>query len=106
VTLSPHRNADATDRDATGTAQSEEEEYALKMSSGIGFAAALRRSEIESMILIAIAERPRRLRRLICAYPERQRSGYIPGSFHAPRADDRILVDPIARIFKEVFGGG
>ena len=35
---------------------------------------------------------------------ERQRSGFIPGSFHAPRGMLEFWVDPESPYFKEVFG--
>ena len=35
---------------------------------------------------------------------ERQRSGYIPGSVHAPRGMVEFWVDPDSPYFKEVFG--
>lgn len=35
---------------------------------------------------------------------ERQRSGYIPGSLHAPRGMIEFWVDPTSPYFKEVFG--
>ena len=35
---------------------------------------------------------------------ERQRSGFIPGSFHAPRGMIEFWVDPESPYFKEVFG--
>ena len=35
---------------------------------------------------------------------ERQRSGYIPGSFHAPRGMIEFWVDPDSPYFKEIFG--
>lgn len=35
---------------------------------------------------------------------ERQRSGFIPGSFHAPRGMIEFWVDPDSPYFKEVFG--
>lgn len=34
---------------------------------------------------------------------ERQRSGYIPGSFHAPRGMIEFWVDPDSPYFKEIF---
>lgn len=34
---------------------------------------------------------------------ERQRSGYIPGSFHAPRGMIEFWVDPDSPYFKDVF---
>jgi rhodanese-related sulfurtransferase len=35
---------------------------------------------------------------------ERQRSGFIPGSFHAPRGMLEFWVDPDSPYFKQVFG--
>ena len=35
---------------------------------------------------------------------ERQRSGFIPGSFHAPRGMIEFWVDPESPYFKEIFG--
>ncbi len=35
---------------------------------------------------------------------ERQRGGYIPGSFHAPRGMIEFWVDPDSPYYKEVFG--
>lgn len=35
---------------------------------------------------------------------ERQRSGFIPGSFHAPRGMIEFWVDPSSPYFKEIFG--
>ncbi|WP_153769400.1 rhodanese-like domain-containing protein [Labrenzia sp. CE80] len=35
---------------------------------------------------------------------ERQRSGFIPGSFHCPRGMAEFWVDPESPYFKEVFG--
>lgn len=35
---------------------------------------------------------------------ERQRVGYIPGSFHAPRGMVEFWVDPESPYFKEIFG--
>ena len=35
---------------------------------------------------------------------ERQRSGYIPGSFHCPRGMAEFWVDPKCPYFKEIFG--
>ncbi len=35
---------------------------------------------------------------------ERQRSGFIPGSFHCPRGMAEFWVDPKSPYFKEVFG--
>ncbi|MBN9670014.1 rhodanese-like domain-containing protein [Roseibium aggregatum] len=35
---------------------------------------------------------------------ERQRSGYIPGSFHCPRGMAEFWVDPESPYFKDIFG--
>ena len=35
---------------------------------------------------------------------ERQRSGYIPGSFHCPRGMAEFWVDPQSPYYKEIFG--
>ena len=35
---------------------------------------------------------------------ERQRDGYIPGSFHAPRGMIEFWVDPDSPYFKDIFG--
>ncbi len=35
---------------------------------------------------------------------ERQRMGYIPGSYHAPRGMMEFWVDPDSPYFKEIFG--
>jgi len=35
---------------------------------------------------------------------ERQRSGFIPGSFHAPRGMIEFWIDPDSPYFKEIFG--
>jgi len=35
---------------------------------------------------------------------ERQRTGYIPGSFHAPRGMVEFWVDPESPYFKDLFG--
>ncbi len=35
---------------------------------------------------------------------ERQRSGFIPGSFHCPRGMVEFWVDPTSPYFKEIFG--
>lgn len=38
-------------------------------------------------------------------YPrERERSGFIPGSFHCPRGMLEFWVDPASPYFKEIFG--
>ncbi len=37
---------------------------------------------------------------------ERQRAGFIPGSFHCPRGMVEFWVDPKSPYFKEIFGEG
>jgi rhodanese-related sulfurtransferase len=37
---------------------------------------------------------------------ERQREGFIPGSYHAPRGMLEFWVDPASPYFKEIFGSG
>jgi rhodanese-related sulfurtransferase len=37
---------------------------------------------------------------------EREREGYVPGSFHAPRGMLEFWVDPESPYYKEVFGSG
>ena len=61
-------------------------------------------SEIETPDLIAMLEDPKVQVIDIRDVRERQRSGYIPGSFHAPRGMLEFWVDPNSPYFKEVFG--
>ena len=37
---------------------------------------------------------------------ERQRNGFIPGSFHCPRGMLEFWIDPESPYFKEIFGSG
>lgn len=60
--------------------------------------------EIETPALIAMLESPDVLVIDIRDVRERQRSGFIPGSFHAPRGMIEFWVDPDSPYFKEVFG--
>jgi len=60
--------------------------------------------EIETAELIAMLDDPDLLVVDIRDVRERQRSGYIPGSFHAPRGMIEFWVDPDSPYFKEVFG--
>lgn len=60
--------------------------------------------EIETAELIAMLDDPNLVVVDIRDVRERQRSGYIPGSFHAPRGMIEFWVDPDSPYFKEVFG--
>lgn len=60
--------------------------------------------EIETSDLIAMVGDPNVVIVDIRDVRERQRSGYIPGSFHAPRGMIEFWVDPESPYFKEIFG--
>jgi len=60
--------------------------------------------EMETPDLIKQLEDPKILVVDIRDVRERQRSGFIPGSFHAPRGMIEFWVDPDSPYFKEVFG--
>lgn len=77
----------------------------LKLSSAqMVEAARARIEEIEIDQLAAMLDDPGVLIVDIRDIRERQRSGYIPGSFHAPRGMLEFWVDPDSPYFKEVFG--
>lgn len=77
----------------------------LKQSSAQMVAAARAKiDEIETPDLIAMLEDPDLVVVDIRDIRERQRSGYIPGSVHAPRGMVEFWVDPESPYFKEVFG--
>ncbi|WP_298974199.1 rhodanese-like domain-containing protein [uncultured Roseobacter sp.] len=77
---------------------------ALKTSSAQMVADARARiEEIETKDLIAMLEDPNVVVVDIRDVRERQRSGFIPGSFHAPRGMIEFWVDPDSPYFKEVF---
>lgn len=59
--------------------------------------------EYETPELIAMVGDPKVVIVDIRDVRERQRSGYIPGSFHAPRGMLEFWVDPDSPYFKEVF---
>lgn len=59
--------------------------------------------EIESADLIAMLDDPNVVVVDIRDVRERQRSGYIPGSFHAPRGMIEFWVDPDSPYFKDIF---
>ena len=60
--------------------------------------------EIETPDLIAMLDDPDLVVVDIRDIRERQRSGYIPGSFHAPRGMIEFWVDPGSPYFKDIFG--
>ena len=60
--------------------------------------------EIETPDLIAMLSDPDVVIVDIRDVRERQRGGYIPGSFHAPRGMIEFWVDPESPYFKDIFG--
>ncbi len=77
----------------------------LKTSAAEMVAAARARiEEIETADLIRMADDPEVVIVDIRDIRERQRSGAIPGSVHAPRGMIEFWVDPDSPYFKEVFG--
>jgi rhodanese-related sulfurtransferase len=77
----------------------------LKMSSAqMVQAARARIKEIETPDLIAMLEDPDVVIVDLRDIRERQRSGYIPGSFHAPRGMIEFWIDPDSPYFKPIFG--
>ena len=60
--------------------------------------------EVETADLLAMLEDPDLVVVDIRDVRERQRSGWIPGSFHAPRGMIEFWVDPESPYFKEIFG--
>ena len=76
----------------------------LKMTSAQMVADARARiEEIETPDLIAMLDDPDLVVVDIRDIRERQRSGYIPGSFHAPRGMIEFWVDPDSPYFKDIF---
>ena len=77
----------------------------LKISSAQMVEAARQRiEEIETPDLINMVDDPNVVIVDIRDVRERQRSGFIPGSVHAPRGMVEFWVDPDSPYFKEVFG--
>ncbi len=77
---------------------------ALKISSAqMVQNARARITEIETVDLIAMLDDPDVVVVDIRDVRERQRSGYIPGSFHAPRGMIEFWVDPDSPYFKDIF---
>ncbi|MFK7869045.1 MAG: rhodanese-like domain-containing protein [Roseobacter sp.] len=76
----------------------------LKMSSSQMVADARARiEEIETPDLIAMLDDPNVVIVDIRDVRERQRGGFIPGSFHAPRGMIEFWVDPDSPYFKDIF---
>ncbi len=76
----------------------------LKLSSAQMVADARARiEEVETADLIAMLDDPNVVVVDIRDIRERQRSGYIPGSFHAPRGMIEFWVDPDSPYFKDIF---
>lgn len=77
----------------------------LKMSSAEMVAAARARiEEIDSADAIAMLGNPNVVIVDIRDPRERERTGFIPGSFHAPRGMLEFWVDPESPYFKPIFG--
>ncbi|KJS12263.1 MAG: sulfurtransferase [Hoeflea sp. BRH_c9] len=60
--------------------------------------------EIETVDALAMVDDPDVVIVDLRDIRERQRSGFIPGSFHCPRGMVEFWVDPQSPYFKEVFG--
>lgn len=76
----------------------------LKISSSqLVSDARTRIEEVETADLIAMLDNPDVVIVDIRDIRERQRSGYIPGSFHAPRGMIEFWIDPDSPYFKEIF---
>lgn len=76
----------------------------LKMSSAQMVADARARiEEIETTDLIAMLDDPKVVVVDIRDVRERQRAGFIPGSFHAPRGMIEFWIDPDSPYFKDIF---
>ena len=77
----------------------------LKTTAGQMVADARARiEEVETPDLIAMLDDPDVVVVDIRDVRERQRSGFIPGSFHAPRGMIEFWVDPDSPYFKDIFG--
>ena len=61
-------------------------------------------SEVETADLIAMVDDPEVVIVDIRDIRERQRSGFIPGSLHAPRGMIEFWIDPDSPYFKPIFG--
>lgn len=61
-------------------------------------------SEVETQDALALADDPNTVIVDIRDVRERERLGFIPGSFHAPRGMIEFWVDPESPYFKPIFG--
>jgi rhodanese-related sulfurtransferase len=76
----------------------------LKMSSAQMVADARARiEEVETTDLISMLDDPNVVVVDIRDVRERQRGGFIPGSFHAPRGMIEFWIDPDSPYFKDIF---
>jgi rhodanese-related sulfurtransferase len=77
---------------------------ALKVTAAQMVAKARARiGEVETVDAIAMVGDPNVVIVDLRDVRERQRSGYVPGSFHCPRGMAEFWVDPDSPYFKEVF---
>jgi rhodanese-related sulfurtransferase len=60
--------------------------------------------EVEIVDLLAMVDDPNVVIVDLRDIRERQRSGFIPGSFHAPRGMIEFWIDPESPYFKPIFG--
>jgi len=67
-------------------------------------AARARIKEVETSDLIAMLDDPDVVIVDLRDIRERQRGGYIPGAFHAPRGMIEFWVDPTSPYYKDIFG--
>ena len=67
-------------------------------------AARARIEEVETADAITMRENPDVMFVDLRDIRERERSGFIPGSFHCPRGMAEFWVDPESPYFKEIFG--
>ena len=79
-------------------------EKLVKSSADLVAEARSRIEEIETRDLIQQLDDPDLVVVDIRDIRERQRSGFIPGSFHAPRGMLEFWVDPASPYFKPIFG--
>lgn len=75
-----------------------------KTSAAMVAEARARIEEVETPDLIALVDDPEVVIVDIRDIRERQRTGFIPGSVHAPRGMIEFWVDPDSPYFKPVFG--
>ena len=60
--------------------------------------------EIETVSAVSMVDNPDVVIVDLRDIGERERSGFIPGSFHCPRGMAEFWVDPQSPYFKEIFG--